>query len=114
MNTGSTGLRTWTHRFTVASVGSFVGSLLAFLGGANEVAVLIGVFRFVCPMVFGMASPLLPSYVGETLVDQRLAGIHFGLAYVGVTLLVADQFVTAGILLRPLDVTSGRLVSSSS
>ena len=105
MNTGSTGLRTWTHRFTVASVGSFVGSLLAFLGGANEVAVLIGVFRFVCPMVFGMASPLLPSYVGETLVDQRLAGIHFGLAYVGVTLLVADQFVTAGILLRPLGVT---------
>jgi len=89
----------------VASVGSFVGSLLAFLGGANEVAVLIGVFRFVCPMVFGMASPLLPSYVGETLVDQRLAGIHFGLAYVGVTLLVADQFVTAGILLRPLGVT---------
>ncbi len=105
MNTGSTGLRTWTQRFTVASVGSFVGSLLAFLGGADEVAVLISVFGFVCPMVFGMAYLLLPSYVGETLVDQRLAGIHFGLAYVGVTLLVADQFVTAGILLRPLGVT---------
>lgn len=105
MNTGSTGLRTWTQRFTVASVGSFVGSLLAFLGGADEVAVLIGVFGFVCPMVFGMAYLLLPSYVGETLVDQRLAGIHFGLAYVGVALLVANQFVTEGILLRFLGVT---------
>ncbi|PAU80296.1 hypothetical protein CK500_15660 [Halorubrum salipaludis] len=105
MNTGPTGLWTWTQRFTVASVGSFVGSLLALLGGANKVAVLIGVFGFVCPMVFGMAYLLLPSYVGKTLVDQRLAGIHFGLAYVGVSLLVADQFVTARILLRPLGVT---------
>lgn len=105
MNTGSTGLRTWTQRFTVASVGSFVGSLLALLSGTNEIAVLFAVFGFVCPMVFGMAYLLLPSYVGETLVDQRLAGIHFGLAYVGVTLLVADPFVTAGIPLRPLGVT---------
>jgi len=60
-------------------------------GEANEAAVLIGVFGFICPMVFGMAYLLLPSYVGETLVDQRLAGIHFVLAYVGVILLVADQ-----------------------
>jgi len=98
MNNGSAGLRTWTQRFTVASVGSFVSSLLALLGEANEAAVLIGVFGFICPMVFGMAYLLLPSYVGETLVDQRLAGIHFVLAYVGVILLVADQLGTEEIL----------------
>jgi len=113
MNNGSTGLRTWTHRFTVASVGSFVSSLLAFLGGANGAAVLIGVFGFICPMVFGMASFCSPSYVGETLVDQRLAGIHFRLAYVGVTLLVADQFGTEEILLKLLGVTLWATVPSS-
>jgi len=105
MNNGSAGLRTWTQRFTVASVGSFVSSLLALLGEANEAAVLIGVFGFICPMVFGMAYLLLPSYVGETLVDQRLAGIHFVLAYVGVILLVADQLGTEEIPLKLLGVT---------
>jgi len=56
-------------------------------------------------MVFGMAYLLLPSYVGETLVDQRLAGIHFVLAYVGVILLVADQLGTEEIPLKLLGVT---------
>ena len=102
MNTGSAGLRTWTQRFTIASTGSFVVTLLALLFEMDDVAVLIGVFGFVCPMVFGMAYLLLPSYVGKTLIDQRLAGVHFVVAYTGVSLLVLDRFVAETGLLIPL------------
>jgi len=87
--TNSAGLRRWTQRFTVASAGSFVAFLLTIsVEGGQQTAVLIGLFGFVCPMIFGMGYLLLPPYVGRTLVDHRLAGIHFGLAYLGVGCLV--------------------------
>jgi hypothetical protein len=38
-------------------------------------------------MIFGMAYLLLPPYVGRTLADHRLPGLHFVLAYLGVALL---------------------------
>jgi len=69
--------------------GSFVAFLLTIsVEGGQQTAVLIGLFGFVCPMIFGMGYLLLPPYVGRTLVDHRLAGIHFGLAYLGVGCLV--------------------------
>jgi len=85
----------------VASVGSFVGLLLAFLGGAMKSPVLIGVFRFARPMVFGMASLCSRRNVGETLVDQRLAGSTSGSPMSVSPFSLRIQFVTAGIL-RPL------------
>lgn len=94
MSGGSTGLRRWTQRFTIASVGSFVVFLLAVLWEIDrQTAVLIGVFGFVCPMIFGMAYLLFPSYAGRTLVDRRLAGVHFVTAYIGVGLLVLARTV---------------------
>lgn len=91
MNGGSAGLRRWTQRFTVASAASFVLFLVAVSEADRRVAVTIGLFGFVCPMIFGMAYLLLPPYVGTTLVDQRLAGVHFVLAYTGVGLLVSSR-----------------------
>lgn len=89
MNGTSAGLRRWTRRFTIASAGSLVAFLLAILvGGGHRTAVLIGLYGFVCPTIFGMGYLLLPPYVGRTLVDHRLAGVHFVLAYLGVGLLV--------------------------
>lgn len=105
MNGGSTGLRRWTQRFTIASAGSFVVFLLAMLLEIDrQTAVLIGVFGFVCPMVFGMAYLLLPSYAGRTLVDQRLAGIHFITAYIGVGLLVLARTVEGATALFQVGV----------
>jgi len=71
----------------------------------NEAAVLIGVFGIHLSDGVRNGVPSAPSYVGETLVDQRLAGIHFVLAYVGVILLVADQLGTEEIPLKLLGVT---------
>lgn len=88
MTTSSAGLRRWTQRFTLASAGSFVAYLLALLAGQPRIAVLLCVFGFICPMIFGMGYLLLPPYVGRTLVDHRLPGLHFSLAYLGVGLLV--------------------------
>jgi len=90
----SAGLRKWTQRFTIASAGSFVLFLLAARSGVGRpVPLLIAVFGFICPMVFGMAYLLLPPYVGTTLVDQRLAGVHFVATYLGAGSLVGDRLV---------------------
>lgn len=94
MSGGSAGLRRWTQRFTIASAGSFVLFVLATgLGVDQRIVVRLGVFGFLCPMIFGMAYLLLPAYVGQTLVDRRLAGIHFVAAYGGTGLLVGEQLV---------------------
>jgi hypothetical protein len=85
-------LRQWTERFTVASAASLVASLLAVpLTSGPRIPVLVTLFGFVCPMVFGMAYLLLPPYLGRTLVDYRLPGVHFVLAYLGAGLLVAGS-----------------------
>jgi hypothetical protein len=91
---GSAGLRKWTQRFTIASAGSFVLFLLATRSGVGRpIPLLIAVFGFICPMIFGMAYLLLPPYVGTTLVDQRLAGVHFVATYLGAGSLVGDRLV---------------------
>jgi hypothetical protein len=100
MNVGSTGLRKWTQRFTIASAASFILFLLTVpLAIDSRITVLIAVFGFVCPMIFGMAYLLLPPYVGRTLIDQRLAGIHFAVTYAGVALLVFGRLVEVGTAL---------------
>ncbi|WP_096390992.1 hypothetical protein [Halopenitus persicus] len=84
----SSGLRRWTYRFVLASAGSFVAfQALALSDVDPATAALVGVLGFVCPMVFGMGYLLFPSFVGETLIDRRFAGVHFGLAYAGLGLL---------------------------
>lgn len=84
----------WTRYFTVGSGVGLVASVLVQLAGFGRIPVaLVGVFGFVCPMVFGMAYLLLPSYVGRTLVDQRIPGVHFACAFGGATLFVAGLFV---------------------
>lgn len=86
----SPGLQRWTRRFTVASAGALVLSLLtAPVLADRSVGVLVCVFGFVCPMIFGMAYLLLPPYAGRTLVDYRIPGVHFVLAYLGAALIVA-------------------------
>lgn len=85
-------LSRWTRYFTVASAASLaLSQAIAVLGGTRPVVVTMAVFGFVCPMIFGMAYLLLPSYVGRTLVDQRLPAVHFALAYVGAGALVAGR-----------------------
>lgn len=87
--TDTAGLRRWTRRFAIVSGGSFVAYLLTLLvDGGRRPAVLFGLYGFVLPMIFGMGYLLLPPYVGRTLVDARLAGVHFVLASLGVGLLV--------------------------
>jgi hypothetical protein len=110
MNRRSTGLRRWTQRFTIASAGSFVVFLLAVLLEIDrQTAVLIGVFGFVCPMIFGMAYLLFPSYAGRTLIDRRLAGIHFVTAYIGVGFLVLARAVEGASALFRIGVLSWTL-----
>ncbi|RKD89293.1 hypothetical protein [Halopiger aswanensis] len=114
MNAGSAGLRRWTQRFTIASAGAFVAFLPApLVGTGHRTAVLIGLFGFVCPMIFGMGYLLLPAYAGRTLVDYRLAGFHFGLAYLGAALIVGGwirdgigTLFTAGAALWALGVAT--------
>lgn len=89
MGSDSTGLRRWTQSFTVLSATALVGYFTAVLLGVSyQTSVVIGLFGFVCPMIFGMAYLLLPAYVGQTLVDQRLAGVHFALTLGSAGLLV--------------------------
>lgn len=77
-------LQQWTKRFTVASAGALIIYLFAnLLHISHQTSVLICVFGFICPMIFGMGYLLIPPYVGRTLVDHRLPGIHFVLAYLG-------------------------------
>jgi hypothetical protein len=92
MGTGlaSGGLGRWTRYFTVASALSLVAvEVLVALGASRSLVAAVGLFGFVCPMIFGMAYLLLPSYVGRTLIDHRLPGVHFALAYLGAGGLVA-------------------------
>lgn len=97
MSNGSAGLRRWTHRFTIASGISFLIFLLTLIVGIDRnTLAIIGVFGFVCPMIFGMAYLLFPAYVKTTLVDQRLAGLHFMLAYAGAGLLVWSTHADSG------------------
>lgn len=107
MNGGSAGLRRWTQRFTVASAGSFVLFLFAtLLQIDHRTTIILGLFGFVCPMIFGMAYLLLPAYAGQTLIDQRLAGIHFVLAYIGVGFLLVDRFLGEVSVLYTVGVLS--------
>jgi len=99
MATGN--LSRWTRYFTVASAVSLVISqAVAILGGTRSLVVTIAVFGFICPMIFGMAYLLLPSYVGRTLADQRLPGIHFALAYLGTGTLVVGRALDRAVLSR--------------
>jgi len=61
-----------------------------------RVLTVVGVFGAVLTMVFGMAYLLLPAYVGRTLQDQWLAGVHFLLATVAVVLLSGFEFGLLG------------------
>lgn len=74
----------WTRAFVGWSSISFVGlATLVAMGSNRFTLAVVGLFGFVLPMVFGMAYVLLPPYVGRTLDQPRLAGLHFGLAVVG-------------------------------
>jgi len=87
-------LSRWTRYFTVASALSLVVvQALALLGTGRSLVATVALFGFVCPMIFGMAYLLLPSYVGRTLVDQRLPGLHLMFAYLGATGLVVGRVV---------------------
>ncbi|WP_367176227.1 hypothetical protein [Haloarcula rubripromontorii] len=105
-------LSRWTRYFTVASAFSLVvAQALALLGTGRSLVTTVALFGFVCPMIFGMAYLLLPSYVGRTLVDQRLPGLHFALAYLGAAGLAvgrvidSTEFVRVGSTLWSLGVT---------
>jgi len=97
------GLRRWTQRFTVASAAAFVVSCVA-AGVVSDprIPVILALFGFVCPMIFGMAYLLLPPYVRRTLVDHRLPGIHFVLAFPGAGSLVLGTAIEGLGLLRSL------------
>ncbi len=96
MSSDPGGLRRWTERFTVTSAASLVASLLvAGLTDDPITPVLVGLFGFVFPMIFGMAYLLFPPYVRRTLIDHRLPGIHFVLAYLGAGLLVVGWHRTS-------------------
>jgi len=85
-------LSQWTRYFTVASALSLVGTeALAAVGARRTLVATVAVFGFVCPMIFGMAYLLVPSFVGRTLADYRLPGLHFGLAYLGTAGLVTGR-----------------------
>ncbi|MFB6091275.1 MAG: hypothetical protein ABEJ97_09480 [Halobellus sp.] len=82
----------WTRYFTVASAVSLVGTeALILFGGDRILVATVALFGFVCPMIFGMAYLLIPSFVGRTLADYRLPGVHFVLAYAGVAGLIAGR-----------------------
>jgi hypothetical protein len=89
MNGGSRGIQRWTQRFTVASAVVFVVAC-ATAGVTTDVEIsgIMVVFGFLCPMIFGMGYLLLPPYVRRTLIDRRLPGIHFYLAFSGAGLLI--------------------------
>ena len=92
MAPGPGGLRQWTERFALASAGGLAVSLgILAATGNRRLAVAVAVFGFVCPMVFGMAYLLLPPYVGRTLVDPRLPGLHLVLAVGGAGLLLVGR-----------------------
>lgn len=122
MGGSAAGLRRWTRRFVLASGAAFVAFLLVLLvDGGRRTAVLLGLYGFVCPMIFGMGYLLLPAYAGRTLVDQRLAGVHFVLAVSGVCLLVLGwvregigPLFTAGAVLWALGVATfvGSLIAT--
>lgn len=46
-------------------------------------------------MIFGMAYLLVPSFVGRTLVHQRVPAIHFGLAYAGTGAIVVEWWLVS-------------------
>ncbi|MHB9288837.1 hypothetical protein ACKVMT_17550 [Halobacteriales archaeon Cl-PHB] len=97
MTSGPGGLRQWTERFALASAGGLVVSLAVLAAtGDRRLAVAVSVFGFLCPMVFGMAYLLLPPYVGRTLVDPGLPGLHFVLALGGAGLLLVGRATGAG------------------
>lgn len=114
MNASTAGLKRWTQRFVVASAAAFAATLLAVpVGFDGRTVALLGLFGFVCPMIFGMGYLLLPPYAGRTLTDHRLAGVHFVLAYLGVALLVAGwlrdgigTLFTAGAVLWAVGVAT--------
>ncbi|MFU8868340.1 hypothetical protein [Natronococcus sp.] len=88
MERRAAGLRRWTRRFLLAGGLALVAFLLALLvDGGRRLAVLLGLYGFVCSTIFGMGYLLLPAYAGRTLVDRRLAGVHFVLAVLGISLL---------------------------
>ncbi|SFC62154.1 hypothetical protein SAMN05444422_11254 [Halobiforma haloterrestris] len=114
MNESAAGLKRWTQRFVVASTAAFAATLLSIPAGADgRTVVLLGLFGFVCPMIFGMGYLLLPPYAGRTLSEPRLAGVHFVLAYLGVAFLVGGwlrdgigTLFTAGAVLWTLGVAT--------
>lgn len=92
MGMAASSLGRWTRRFTVASALSLVVAQTTTVLGFDRLAVaLIVVFGFFCPMIFGMAYLLLPSFVGRTLVDQRIPGVHFVLAFGGAAAIVGHE-----------------------
>lgn len=97
MGMAASSLGRWTRRFTVASAFSLVVAQTATLLGFDrlDIAVIV-VFGFFCPMIFGMAYLLVPSFVGKTLVDQRLAAIHFGLAFGGAMAIIVHELFDLG------------------
>ncbi|MFB6084121.1 MAG: hypothetical protein ABEJ94_07745 [Halorientalis sp.] len=104
-------LSRWTRYFAVASALSLVGAeALDVAGTRGTLVVTVALFGFVCPMIFGMAYLLVPSFVGRTLTDYRLPGLHFGLAYLGTGSLVlgriagVDPLVRLGVVLWSLGV----------
>lgn len=110
MSSDPGGLRRWTERFTVTSAASLVASLVvAGLTDDPITPVIVGLFGFVFPMIFGMAYLLLPPYVRRTLIDHRLPGVHFVLAYLGAGLLVVGWHQTGSGMLFRLGVLSWSL-----
>lgn len=104
-------LSLWTRYFTMASALSFVGTeALVVFGARRTLVTTAALFGFVCPMIFGMAYLLIPSFVGRTLVDYRLPGVHFVLAYSGAVGLIAGRMAEitdltrAGVVLWSLGV----------
>lgn len=94
MGIATSSLGRWTRRFTLLSAVALVGFLVADAAGAGRIAVaVLALFGFVCPMIFGMAYLLLPSFAGRTLVDQRLPAVHFALTVVSVPIIVGNRFV---------------------
>lgn len=118
----ASGTGTWTRRFVAASAVAAVGwRASALVGLPRETRALAAVFGFVCPMAFGMAYLLVPSYLGRTLVADGLAGVHFVLAFAGAVPIVAASAVDvprwalrAGVLAWSLGVLVfvGALVAS--
>jgi hypothetical protein len=106
MNGKSGGIQRWTQRFTVASAVAFViACAAAGVTSDLEIPGVLVVFGFVCPMIFGMGYLLLPPYVRRTLIDDRLPGIHFCLAFSGAGLLILGTALDGAGLLVSIGVT---------